>query len=158
LPGGVLSGELEFRRLLKIGQVDCQPLVLAFALGIVTCARSEPAAKSPRPRAAKLVEATILANGCTELGQKSAHQAETAMYQLIEACDSVPGGRAKFEATLQPGGKIDIAGAGGGQPDVVPICVLKHSLAHSVKLTKPCRLDVKIEQTSVAMGADAGVR
>jgi hypothetical protein len=70
------------------------------------------------------------------------------MYQLVEGCASVPGGVAQFEATLQPGGRIEISAA-PGQPDVVPICVLKHSLLHSVPLTKPCHLDVKIEQSTV---------
>jgi hypothetical protein len=43
-----------------------------------------------------------------------------------------------------------------GQPDVIPICVLKHSLQHGVPLAQPCRLDVKLEQTSVALSIDAG--
>jgi hypothetical protein len=77
------------------------------------------------------------------------------MYQLVEGCSSVPGGSAEFEATLQPGGRIEIAAA-PGQPDVVPICILKHSLLHKVALVKPCRLDVKIAQTSVPLAGDAG--
>lgn len=40
-----------------------------------------------------------------------------------------------------------------GQPEVVPICILKHALVHRVPLTKPCPLDVRIEQTSVPMSA-----
>jgi hypothetical protein len=81
--------------------------------------------------------------------------AEKAMYQLIEGCGSVPGGKAQFEATLKPGGQIAIS-AVPGQPDVVPICVLKHALVHSVPLSQPCRLDVKLEQTSVPLAPDAG--
>jgi hypothetical protein len=77
------------------------------------------------------------------------------MDQLIEGCSTVPGGKAQFEATLQPGGRIQITGV-AGEPDVVPICILKHSLLHNVPLTKPCRLDVKIEQTSVSVVVDAG--
>jgi hypothetical protein len=101
------------------------------------------------------VNATILTNGCQSLGAASAKAAEKAMNQLIEGCTTVPGGRAEFEATLQPGGRIEIRGA-PGQPDVVPICVLKHSLEHKVSLTQPCRLDVKIEQMSMSMAVDAG--
>jgi hypothetical protein len=74
------------------------------------------------------------------------------MDQLIEGCTVVPGGRAQFEATLEPGGRIQITAA-AGQPDIVPICILKHSLQHKVPLTKPCRLDVKIEQGSIVVGA-----
>jgi hypothetical protein len=102
-----------------------------------------------------VVNATILTNGCGELGRTNGKLAEQAMYELVEGCSSVPGGSAQFRATLLPGGRIDIAAA-AGQPDVVPICVLKHRLVHKVPLANPCRLDVKIEQTSVAVGVDAG--
>jgi hypothetical protein len=129
--------------------------VLALAVG---CARTSPATQPPPPTqslpakgAAELVNATILANGCQQLGHDNARLAERAMYQLVEGCTSVPGGSAEFEATLEPGGRIDIAAA-PGQPDVVPICILKHSLQHKVALTKPCRLDVKIAQSSVPVG------
>jgi hypothetical protein len=102
-----------------------------------------------------MVNATILTNGCQSLGAANAKLAEKAMYQLIEGCASVPGGKAEFEATLLPGGRIQIAGV-PGRPDVVPICVLKHALEHKVPLVQPCRLDVKIEQTQVPMMRDGG--
>lgn len=138
----------------------------AFGLGIfiVACggaAQEAPAsAVAPPPpaqRSAQVVNATILTNGCQSLGTTSGKLAEQAMYQLVEGCASVPGGMARFEATLQPGGRIDIAVA-PGQPDVVPTCILKHSLHHKVPLVKPCPLEVKIEQSSVAMPGDAGAR
>jgi hypothetical protein len=102
-----------------------------------------------------MVNATILTNGCQALGASNARLAEKAMYQLIEGCASVPGGRAAFEATLQPGGRVAIS-AIAGQPDVIPICVLKHALQHGVPLTQPCHLDVKLEQISVSVAIDAG--
>jgi hypothetical protein len=102
-----------------------------------------------------MVNATILTNGCQALGASNARLAEKAMYQLIEGCSSVPGGRVQFEATLQPGGRVSIS-AMPGQSDVVPICVLKHPLQHGVPLAQPCRLDVKLEQSSVPMSMDAG--
>jgi hypothetical protein len=105
------------------------------------------------------VNATILANGCDGLGRANAKLSEAAMYQLVEGCATVPGGSAEFDATLQPGGRIEIS-AIPGQPDVVPICILKHSLLHRVPLSKPCRLEVKMLQTRVAVlappPADAG--
>jgi hypothetical protein len=130
---------------------------------VVACAASTPPAETSPPTTAaaattpnaQFVNATILTNRCQELGRARAKLAETAMYQLVEACKSVPGGSAQFEATLQPGGRIDITAA-PGQPDVVPVCILKHSLMHKVPLAKPCRLEVKIEQTSVPMALDAG--
>jgi hypothetical protein len=101
-------------------------------------------------RAAQVVNATILTNGCQRLGTSSAQLAEHAMNDLVEGCTSIPGGSAHFEASLQPGGRIEIASAPGYE-DVVPICVLKHALVHKVPLAKPCRLDVKIEETHVAV-------
>jgi hypothetical protein len=119
---------------------------------------SAPAASAQVAAAsAQVVNATILTNGCQELGRTNAKLAEAAMNQLVEGCTAVPGGSAQFQATLEPGGRIAIAAA-SGQPDVVPICILKHSLQHKVALTRPCRLDVKIEQTSVPLVADAGSR
>jgi len=72
------------------------------------------------------------------------------MYDLVEGCTSVPGGDARFEATLEPGGRVVISAA-PGHADVVPICVLKHALVHRVALSKPCQLDVRLEQTEVGL-------
>ena len=112
---------------------------------------AEPAPSGP---SAQLVNALVLTNGCQELGKKSAIMAESAMNALVEGCATVPGGSMQFHATLQPGGRIEISAA-PGQPEVVPICILKHALVHRVPLTRPCPLDVKIEQTSVPMTAPA---
>ena len=137
---------------------------VACAACAACAANPPPASPEPPPPttaepstgpSAQVVNATILTDECQGLGKANAMLAESAMYHLVEACTSVPGGSAEFEATLQPGGKIDIAGV-KGQPQVVPICILKHSLQHKVPLKAPCHLDVKIEQTSVAMPGDAG--
>jgi hypothetical protein len=138
---------------------------LAFAGA--ACAPKAPAEGPPSPDtsaapgaarpAAQVVNATILANECQGLGRTNAQLAEAAMYQLVEGCNAVPGGSAQFQATLRPGGHIEISAA-PGQPDVVPICILKHSLQHKVALTRPCRLDVKIAQTSVPVPVDGGAR
>jgi hypothetical protein len=129
--------------------------VLALACGPKEPPLAPPAASPPTGRAATLVNATILANGCKDLGPAATRRAQRAMDQLVDGCTSVPGGRSQFEATLQPGGRIAIS-AVAGQPDVVPICILKHSLLHDVPLTKPCQLDVKIEETSISVVLDAG--
>ncbi len=133
-------------------------LVAALVLSAAACAPYEPA-RPPAPDgpAAQVVNATILANGCQNLGQPNAHLAERAMVDLVEGCKSVPGGTARFEATLEPNGRIVISGS-PGQPDVVPICVVKHALVHKASLTKPCRLEVRMEQITVPIAptADAG--
>lgn len=131
--------------------------LVATATAIATvcaCAPRRPTAladtEAQSGRAAQIVNATILTNGCQKLGTTSAQLAERAMYDLVEDCRSVPGGSAHFGATLQPGGRIEITST-PGTADVVPICVLKHSLLHKVPLAKPCRLDVKIEETQVTV-------
>jgi hypothetical protein len=146
-------------------------LVGLAAIGAAACGAKQPPASAPAAvsegtpsssssagpaqPAAQMVNAMILANGCKVAGANNARLAEKAMNQLTEGCTSVPGGKAEFEATLEPGGRISIS-AVSGQPDVVPICVLKHSLQHSVPLTQPCRLDVKLEQISVTVSRDGG--
>jgi hypothetical protein len=125
------------------------PVLLAW---LVSCGPKEPPATAP---SVQMVSATVLANSCQTLGNKSAKLAEATMAQLVEGCLSVPGGGAQFSATLEPGGLVQITAA-PGQPDVVPICILKHSLVHKVPLTKPCRLDVKLEETRLRVAVDAG--
>ena len=141
---------------------------LACLLCLVGCGSHpspEPATPSPessssstQPQAqAQVVNATILKDACQRLGPADDKLAESAMYALVEACHSVPGGVAEFRATLWPGGRIEISAAPGG-PEVVPICVVKHSLQHSVPLNAPCDLEVKIEQSSMPLprAPDAG--
>jgi hypothetical protein len=118
-------------------------------------AESTPPVQEPSARAAQVVNATILTNGCQDFGRANGKLAEKSMSELVEGCSSVPGGVAQFGAMLLPDGRIEIVAA-PGQPDVVPICVLKHPLMHKVPLVKPCRLDVKIEQTRVPLRPDAG--
>jgi hypothetical protein len=122
---------------------------------VAGCASSPPQGSVPPPPAgpsAQLVNAVVLTNGCQSMGRQSALLAESAMNSLVDGCASVPGGSMQFHATLLPGGRIEISAA-PGQPEVVPICILRHTLVHRVPLTKPCLLDVKIEQTSVPMNA-----
>jgi hypothetical protein len=134
---------------------------LAMVAAVTSCGPSEPARSArdatPGSRSAKIVNATIVTNGCQTLGTASARLAERAMYDLVEGCTSIPGGTARFHATLEPGGRIEIVN-GPGQPEVIPICVIKHSLLHKVRLSEPCGLDVKLEETTMAVTGDAGAR
>ncbi len=148
--------------LVAIGAAACgpkePPASAPTAATDTPAASASSSAASPGQSAAQMVNAMIVANGCKVAGAANARLAEKAMNQLTEGCTSVPGGKAEFQATLQPGGRIAI-NAVPGQPDVVPICVLKHSLQHSVPLTQPCQLDVKLEQISVVIdGIDGGSR
>ena len=131
------------------------PILVVFAACAPKGPASEPNANVPPPqpasRAAQVVNATILVNGCGGFGRTNGKLAERAMYQLVESCSTVPGGSAQFSATLEPNGRIEI-GAAAGQPGVVPICILKHALVHRVPLSQPCRLDVKIEEQRITVG------
>jgi hypothetical protein len=132
-----------------------RPFALALLAAIAACAAGPPKEPPAAGRPAQMVNATVLTNGCQTLGNNSAKLAESAMHQLVEGCATVPGGSAEFSATLQPGGRIDIAGAAG--QDVIPTCVLKHALVHKVPLTRPCRLDVKLEQMSLSVPYEGGM-
>jgi hypothetical protein len=95
-------------------------------------------------------------NGCTHLDATNAKLAESAMSLLTEDCTSVPGGTASFSAILNPNGRIELA-TPPGQPEVIPVCVVKRPLTHRVRLQKACKLDVRLEQTSIALPSlDAG--
>ncbi len=135
------------------------PVILLLLAGACASRSSSPGAEAPSPSggsgSAEVVNATIVANGCQSLGKTNARLAERAMYDLVEGCRSIPGGSAQFYATLQPGGHIEIA-SGHGQPDVIPVCVVKHSLVHAVPLKKPCGLFVRLQETSIPLARDAG--
>jgi hypothetical protein len=113
-----------------------------------------PAAREPPAPTARLVSATVVANDCGRVAKANAKLAEDAMSKLVEGCTSVPGGGARFTATLEPGGRIEIAQSSGAA-DVVPICVLKHELRHKVALTHACTLEVRLDESALAL-PDAG--
>lgn len=95
-----------------------------------------------------MVTAVVRMNGCPGLSPANTKLAQTTMNQLVEGCASVPGGHVSLLATLQPNGQIELA-APEGQPETVPLCVLKHALTHKVVLQKACHLEVSLEQTGV---------
>lgn len=97
-----------------------------------------------------------MTNGCVSLGAVNARLAEDAMHRLVEGCAAVPGGTMQFTATLQPGGRIELA-QGPGAPDVVPSCALKNELRHKVYLQKPCNLEVKLEETTIHLPLSAPI-
>jgi hypothetical protein len=135
------------------------PKALAVTFAAVTwvaCATTPP--PEPPGSSARLVSATVLANDCGSVNKVWARLAADAMRKLVEGCTSVPGKSARFSATLSPGGRIEIAAPGDGgapQPDVVPICILKNELRHKIPLKQPCKLEVSLEEETIAL-PDAG--
>ena len=147
-----------------LGRVTLASLTLLCAAlsacGTKRAAAPPPALPPPPPAQpkARAVSAIVLMNRCADMGPANAKLAEGAMYQLVEGCSTIAGGTAHFAATLHPGGRIEL-GPVPGQPETIPICVLKHALTHKVALQKPCTLDVRLEESSVAIQAvDAGKR
>ena len=138
--------------------------IASVGVALVACGSKTPPASSTPESApsstpsstpnARIVGATVLANECATFGKANAKLAEDAMSRLVEGCTSIPGGSTRFVATLQPGGRIEIAPV-EGQPATVPICVLKHELKHKVTLQKACKLEVKLEETSIHLDAGA---
>ena len=130
-------------------------LVGLVALGVVSCTKPQPSttpavapsASAPPPgKAVAVVEGSILVRECpAKLDPK---QARKTLDMLAGDCTSVPGGSAKFLATLLPGGRIEIAAPDGSDEGTIPICVLKNKLRHRLLIKKSCAFEVQIEESS----------
>jgi len=137
-------------------------------VGFLACARSPEPAHSGAPAAPStddesnppigMVDAAIMFTDCAVVSNMNAKLAQKTMRQLVEACNEVPGGKAEFTATLNPGGRIELHNADGGL-GTVPICVLHHELKHKVVVKKPCTMQVQMtERKAVRPSArDAGL-
>lgn len=142
--------------------MPCSKLGLALALGLAALVGAcHPAAPEPeKPPAAappaspppvKVVEGSIVFTHCPDSKHLGAGRAEATINKLVEGCASVPGGAARFLATLKPGGAIEIAAPSGSRDEgMVPICVLKNRLRHHLWVRHPCTMEVQIEEQSVA--------
>ena len=133
---------------------------LAAALPLLSlgCGASRPAepsaagaasatTKSAEVAPVAMLDATILFTDCSAVSDMNAKLAERTMRRLVEACDTVPNGKAQFVATLMVGGRIEITAAEGAD-QTLPICVLKHQLQHQVKVKQACKMQIQMEQKS----------
>jgi hypothetical protein len=94
-----------------------------------------------------MVDASVVIGACPDARRMNAKAANNTITKLVERCTQVPGGKAHFSATLKPNGTIEIASPEGNVADgMVPMCVLTHGLTHRVVLSKPCKLDVHLEE------------
>ena len=104
----------------------------------------------PPPPAAKptvtIVESSVMLVDCPAKLQPK--QAKETITGLVEGCSSVPGGRARFVAVLEPDGAVTITAPDGSTQGTIPICVLSHKLKHKLAIKKPCKVDVQIEETA----------
>ncbi|UQA56647.1 hypothetical protein [Polyangium aurulentum] len=102
------------------------------------------------------VNASVVMKDCPDSGKgMNSKAANTAIRKLVAPCSKVPGGAAHFQATLMPGGRIQLASPDGDPTQgVVPTCVLENQLNHGVALKKPCKLDVFLEEGKVGAAAE----
>ncbi len=139
------------------------PIVSSLLAILAACAPPPPATApsapvaAPGPPPVRTVTAVVLVNGCAVSGVENARLAQTAMNQLVDGCGGFTGDQVQFTATLLPGGAIQFEQRPGASQSI-PLCVLNHPLTHRVRLQKACSLDVRLEESMVAVPrlADAG--
>ena len=102
---------------------------------------------------------SFVVDDCPDAKKMDAKAAEAAMRKLTEPCHDVNAPAAEFLATLVPGGRIEIGSRGKDSAEgVVPICVVKNRLSHSVALKQRCTFVIKLEpagKVSPAVSASA---
>ena len=132
--------------------VSIRVLLVTIVLSGCKSATPEPASPAPSGSAAGLpnvaeVAADVVVLDCPDSAKLNPRAAEGSIHRLVEGCTTVPGGIAHFAATLQPGGRIELAAPDGNTAEgVVPTCVLKHELVHKLPLHQACKLDVRLSE------------
>lgn len=137
------------------------PIRLCTAV-LVGCSASQPP-EPPEPpghahapaaepsSSVSLVNAAVVVSSCPDAAKMNSRQAQISIEKLVSPCTHVPGGAAHFAATLLPGGRIELGSPAGDPAEgVVPTCVLKHRLQHTVLLRKPCIFDVRLDARPLA--------
>jgi hypothetical protein len=112
---------------------------------------SAPPASPPKGPAVSLVTSMVMIDGCPGSKQLNSKRATTEIEELVGPCTKVPGGAAHFSATLLPDGRVELASPSGDPSEgIVPTCLVQTQaqLRHKLKLAKPCKFDVKLEQRS----------
>jgi hypothetical protein len=134
---------------------------------LMSCARraaDPPAqAKAPPPSSAGPGVASggssFVIDDCPDAKKMDAKAAEAAMRKLIEPCHAINAPAADFLATLVPGGRIEITSRGKASGEgVIPICVVKNRLTHSVALKQRCTFNVKLEPAVAAPAASSSAQ
>ena len=132
------------------------PLALLISGGLLAaaCKPANDASGAIPHTTTSMVNASAVISACPDAAKMHAKTAADALNKLVEPCATVPGGKAHFSATLEPGGKISLASPEGSVAEgVVPTCVLTKGLLHKVFLTKPCRFDVNLEERKLGSSA-----
>lgn len=130
-------------------------LVATGLLALCACSGSPPPApaqpEEPAAPPLALMSATVITKSCPDVTKANARRAENAIRKLAEPCTKVPGGDARFIATLSPDGRVELdASEGDPNGGTVPTCVVRNQLSHKVILRKPCVFQVLLEERSIA--------
>jgi hypothetical protein len=143
-------------------------VVRLFALGAVasgvllaSCTRriAHPPAEAKSPSTASgpsiaSAGTSFVVEDCPDAKKMDSKGVEAAMRKLTEPCHAVNAPAADFLATLVPGGRIELASRGkDGADGVIPMCVVKNSLTHSVALKQRCTFNVKLEPAATVSPA-----
>jgi hypothetical protein len=151
MPSCTLKSEVP----LRMSMAKTLGLLIVGALACSCAHRSAaPAAAAKDDPAAgpqvMLTHTSFVIASCPDSAKMDSRAANAAMRKMVEPCAKAPGGAVRFQATLLPGGRIELASETGDRAEgVVPICVLKNKLTHSVVLKERCTFDVKLEERSV---------
>jgi hypothetical protein len=147
----------------RYGTATAIGLAIACVLG--GCAhRRPPSAAAPGqdpdtgPQVA-LTNTSFFINACPDATKMDSRAANAAMRKMVEPCGKVPGQAARFQATLVPGGRIELASPTGDRAEgVVPLCVLKNKLTHPVVLKERCTFDVQLEERKIPAPANSNAQ
>jgi hypothetical protein len=119
---------------------------------LAACSRpAEPAqapasSSSAAPPEIAGVEASVIFTDCPQAPIADPKLIKDTMQKLVAKCTSVPGGKARFVATFEPGGQIRLSPPEGQADGVVPICVLDQGLRHRLLVVKACRMEVEMDE------------
>ena len=100
-----------------------------------------------------LVPSMVVVESCPDSRKLDSRVATREIEELVGPCKKVPGGVSHFSATLAPDGSIELASPTGDPNEgTVPTCVVGNAaqLRHKLRLTSPCKFDVKLEQRTDA--------
>jgi hypothetical protein len=117
------------------------------------CGGSSTPTSAPKPepvaRPISVVTSSLVVEDCPAPNRVDSKRAGKEIDALVAGCQSIPGGTAHFSATLLPDGRVQF-GSPAGDPaqGVIPTCLLqtKNPLRHRLRLAKPCKLDVQLEE------------
>jgi hypothetical protein len=110
-----------------------------------------PAHEADPGQQVALLHTEFVVSSCPDAKKMDSRAANAAMRKLVEPCAKVPGKAVRFQATLVPGGQIELASPTGERAEgIVPLCAVKNKLTHSLVLKERCTFDVLLEERTIS--------